>query len=450
LPASKNLFQIVDRLPGKNFDPSSSYRNSIVYTANGNVALLPGDYGIPAMTYCMLSSGSSPSGHSYLLGELKGARATIIRDLNSRALPKFSYKDVQILSWSLQNGLSYEEMTLESQRIVDEILPERKAELKESFLKSFAREWDILSDKSHGLLPQFDETSETFLNEMSDLSVVIREMRNFRERVQQFGNDYSKLSEFIQINHVVEPPVNIRWNKISNNIYARFVTKGHYQDIGEIQLRVLHTPRKIATAGDSRVEVDLNSLIADPQSPSVQPLSFSALYGANGVLVLPAIADAPLLMTALVAAVITATVVDWDDFSKLADLSVNIKLPELHQQIDLGNRALQKAHDELEKPLRDLKIIDRKMKNTSTNEKSNTREYKKSGGEKALEEDFDKINAPVTPAKDGRDMKILPDGKKVVKRPALNDAPPTLELQPENTRVWPESKLRIKIRYGDQ
>ena len=50
-------------------------------------------------------------------------------------------------------------------------------------------------------------------------------------------------------------------------------------------------------------------------------------------------------------------------------------------------------------------------------------------------------------AKDGMDVKTLPDGTKIIKRPNAEKGP-TLEVQPpENDLGYPDDRIRVKVRY---
>jgi len=95
---------------------------------------------------------------------LQGAKANIIREVNTKAIPQYSSGDVQILSWSIQNGLSYDEMTKTSREIIDKVVPELKSQLRESFLENFSEKWNQLSKATNGVLPGFGETSDTLLS----------------------------------------------------------------------------------------------------------------------------------------------------------------------------------------------------------------------------------------------------------------------------------------------
>lgn len=453
-PAGRLDYPLTQKLPGPTFDPYKVFSGELKYDSNGNLLLLQGDYVIPVMTYCMKHSGTSPIGHIYSLSKLEGTRAVMIRELNLRAPPKFNGQDIQIVSWSLQAGLAYDEMTKISKNIIDEVIPQFKSELKESFLSILEKKWDRASNASHGLFPTFANSSDDLLNELGIVGQKINEIRKFKNRLHDVGNDYSRLSELINITSNLNKKEisETSWSQISNNIYARFVTDGHFQDIGFVQIRILAgglntaQKREINSTSINDVVFDLLSLLANPNSDVIQPLTFSPLYGFAGVMVLPALADSPLAATMILAAVLAAKTIDWDSFFKLYDLLKDSSYPQVQKELDKGIHALQDAHDELEKPLREAGIINGKTKDTSTDKKNDTRQYDKSGGEKELEKDFDKLPGETQISSDGTEYKVLPNGSKVVKRP-LEDGKPTLEVQPSKNNPKIYKGLRIKVRY---
>lgn len=450
-PASSGVFPIVDRLPGGVFRAPT--KNSLGYASTGHLVLLPGDYIVPVMTYCMNSHGSSPDAHPYTLSKLAGPMANVIREINLRALPEFSPNDVQILSWSIQNGLSYEDMTSKSREIIDRIIPDLTPELKKSFLKRFADEWDILSRKSRGFLPSFERASDEFIAQLGETGKAINEMRRFRQHLKEVGNDFTSLSQMIELPGRTEASnVEPKWSKISENVYARFLTQGHFQQIAEIQIRILsdnpmRSPSSVVPK--SGVVVDLSSWVANPRSRAIQPLSLSALYGFSGVLVTPQIAANPVLMGVLLGAVIASVPIDWNAFDELNMLSNDLNNSKIKSLIDQGNKALHEARDKMEKPLRELGIIKPGEVPTPAKPSKPTRQYEKSGGVRDLQRDFDKIPGEVTSPEPDVDLKILPNGDRVVKRPEgdIENKRPTLEIQPAKTDNRVDSRRRIKVRY---
>lgn len=450
-PVERSSYPLIQKMPGPAFNSSNINNHKLVYDINGNLLLSPGDYVIPVMTYCMKPAGSSPSGHIYSLSKLEGTRGMMIRELNLKSSPKFNVQDIQIVSWSLQAGLSYDEMTNESRKIIDEAIPQYKPQLRESFISVLEKKWDKVSDNSHGLIPSFEESSENLLQELGDVGQKIIEIKNFKARLYDAGNDYSRLSELINTTSAFSKKENSEtaWSKISDNVYARFVTAGHFQEIGFIQIRVLEESQKrvINSNSVSDIVFDLASLIANPNSDSVQPLSFSPIYGYEGVMILPALIENPLVATMVLAAVLAAKNVDWDSFFKLYDLLKNSNYRQVKKEIENGVRALQEAHDELEKPLREAGIINGKTKETSTREKNKVREYEKLGGDKELQQDFDKLPGKTSTSGDGTEVKIISSDSKATKRPNKGDRPPILEIQPLKDSSRFKNNLRVKVRY---
>jgi hypothetical protein len=130
----KSAYPTVSKLPGASFDPRKTIKSSFEYDSKGRLLLNPGDYTFPVMTYCMKSSASSPAGHVYSLSQLTGKRAKIIRELNLLAPVKYVTDEIQMVSWGLQNGLSYEELGKLGQEMIDSVIPQYKSELRESVL----------------------------------------------------------------------------------------------------------------------------------------------------------------------------------------------------------------------------------------------------------------------------------------------------------------------------
>lgn len=441
-----NSYSIVKSLPGPSFNLNKINQSEMSYDKSGNLLLSPGDYVVPVMTYCMKQSGESPDRHIYSLSRLSGKRAHIIRELNLKAAPKFSFEDIQIVSWSLQAGLSYSEMAKETQKIIDEIIPGFEPELKESFLKILEKKWDSISDKSRGILPPFDDGIDDTLNELGDTGQKIKDLRKFTSRLDEVGHDYSGLNDLIEVTSPKKKQTDTPWSKISENVYARFVTDGHFQEIGFVQIRILTEAqvRTFSSTSTRKASVNLASLIANPHSNSIQPLSFTPLYGFLGVVTTPALSQAPLAGAALLAAILASQTIDWDAFFELKDILEDSQDAQIKQELEKGHKALRKEHDELEKPLKEAGIISGKNKKSSVKESKKVRQYIKPGGIDQLHKDFDKLPGIPSQAKDGLETKTLPDGTTIVKRPRNQ----TIEVQaPKNDSRYPDDKIKVKVRY---
>jgi len=419
-------------------------QTSFSISESGDFLLSPGDYSIPIMAYCMKSSSASPAGHTYTLSRMEGKLAPIIRKLNLKAPYHFSSSDIQIVLWSLQAGLSYEEMTEESQRIIDQVIPEHREELREFFLSSIERKWDRLSEQSAGKLPNLSESISRLPGEAGTR---LKEMRDFRNKLREVGHDYEELSRLIDTTSSNKKRSETPWSKVSENIYTRFVTEGSFEDIGFLQVRVLaESGRKINSESEPRYSLNITSLVANPNNQEIQPLSFSPLFGMAGVVATTQIATNPRASALLIVLALAVYPMNWDDFFKLEEILKDVDNKDIQKEIEKGKKTLRKEHDELEKPLKETGIISGKTKKTSIKESDRVREYKKTGGIEQLEKDYEKVEG--TPSKvDGLDLKTLSDGTKILKRPQTDNGP-TLEVQPgKNNPKYPDEKIRIKVRY---
>ncbi len=314
-PSARELYSTVKKLPGKPFDPSQYFGN-LLNLSNGVLRLSPGDYVVPVMTYCMQSSGSSPAAHQYGLGKLSGKRASAIHDLNARGLSQFTPEDIQVLSWSIQNGILYEEMSAKSKEIINKIIPEHKEDLKLSFYQSLIDKWNVVA-KNTGL-PHFEELTDEALSSLGSFGESVKAIQGFRKKISEHGYEYENLSSLISLPGPSSEREITSWSQISENVYARFLTSGHYLNIGELQIRVVGRSRVPQVIKDNLSIVDVSALIADPGMAQIQPLSFSALSGVLAIGVLPVEAS-PLLAAAVIAAILTEKAIDWNAFSQAVE-----------------------------------------------------------------------------------------------------------------------------------
>ncbi|MGE3609706.1 MAG: hypothetical protein AB7I27_09000 [Bacteriovoracaceae bacterium] len=450
-PPKWSTYPIVQNLPDNSFDPRKTIKSLFTYDSKGRLVLLPGDYTFPVMTYCMSSEAQSPAGHIYSLSKLGGKRAKVIRELNLLAPAKYFTHEIQMVSWGLQNGLSYEELGKLGQEMIDSVIPHYKLELQESILTGIEKKWNRASELSEGILPYFNESTEILKKNLGELGKRIQEMREYKNHLREFGYDYRKLSEKINTTTSSKRRGETPWSKISNNVYARFITENSFGEIGYLQVRVLayDSGREINSENNKQQIFDLVSLIANPNSDAIQPLTFSPLYGVTGTIVLtPSLSRHPLAGALLLASVLSAKYVDWEAFFNLYDILQDSNDRDIQKEIKRGIRVLRKEHDILEKPLKEAGIISGKDKKTSIKEKNEVREYRKPGGEEQLQKDFDKIEGVPSKKKGGIETKTLSDETTVVKRPKDGDTPATLEVQPpEGDSRYPDSKIRVKVRY---
>ena len=255
-----NEFTTVNILPGNPFSRVIR-RQQIEYAKTGEMLLSSGDYIIPVMTFCLDRHASSPSGFLYNLSTLQGSRRQIIRELTMRGMPRYFSRDLQVLIWSLQAGLSYAELNKDGQKIIDDLLPERRQELDQSFLEKIKNDWNKISEKTNGHLPKFDVVSNEFLIGLGEIGNSIIQIKNRVQEIKDSNFDYQILSQVIDVRNKINKAQETPWTKVSDQIYARFVTEGHYQEIGYVEVRVLNVYkiRTVNSVRESKVSFDLSS-----------------------------------------------------------------------------------------------------------------------------------------------------------------------------------------------
>ncbi len=102
-------------------------------------------------------------------------------------------------------------------------------------------------------------------------------------------------------------------------------------------------------------------------------------------------------------------------------------------------------YDELEKPLRDLGIINKNSKDISENSWG-ARNYKNPGGREAAKRDFEKVPGKEQSSNDPDvRVKVLENGERVVLR-IKDKRAPTIEMQPKDAGRGSDN-TRIKVRY---
>jgi hypothetical protein len=289
--SSEAVFPTVAQLPGAGFNPQAlpgTLISQIRSSPDGSVTLPPGDYRIPVNVFCMKVSAHSPAAHRYLLAPLKGKWADVVTALNARSAgTSIPHTRLQVLSWNLQAGMKYEELTPELRAIVDQLLPDYKSRLSRSFYEQIESTWGQLSGTIPGL-PSMDAS----LGRLGDVGRAIVTLRQTRNTLMQYGNSFEDLSRTFVLRGQTNSgdSANTPWSRISPQVYARFVTQGNYADPGELQVRVL--PASVSLGGlglrvattnlagvpplaATPVKVPLAGLVGEPQDASVQPLSMS-------------------------------------------------------------------------------------------------------------------------------------------------------------------------------
>jgi hypothetical protein len=270
LSSTKASYPTVDRLPGEAFNPTQAEVNGRTVTLdNTGKAVLPaGDYLVPVDVFCMKHNASSPAAQRYLLAPLKGKLADVIAALNSRSTGQgINHGQLQVLSWNLQAGMKYDDMTPENKAIIDKLIPDHKSKLTKNFLETIESTYNRFAPA----VPGMPSSINSALDRLGDVGRTFSQIRQVQSELRQYGNDYSALSRLLTSSDrgngfQAGGEANTPWSQIGDRLYGRLVTENGYSGPARLQLRALP---------GQPVAFKLTETVADPQTPSIQPLSMS-------------------------------------------------------------------------------------------------------------------------------------------------------------------------------
>jgi hypothetical protein len=319
-PSSRTRFPTVDVLPGAS--PFSPWAGSESYApaGSGKLKLKAGDYEFVVLPYCLKASGSSPPAHRYTLARLSGARSQALRDLHARSTSssQWTHSDIQMVSWKIQSGVPFNKFTPKDQQLVSALIHRHQDQLNHSFLDELREKWNQFS-KSTGAFPSYEATERSLLADLGPFGQRLAEMRDAHADLIRLGNDYRNFSERIGISASGEEERSpTPWSQLGNRTFARFVTEGRFLQHGRLQVRVMPEVRSTLSETDSElgeVELDIASLVGDPDAPGIQPLGLSPMVfaGTAGVLALNSTHRS--IVAALLLSLIAAQYTDWEAVS---------------------------------------------------------------------------------------------------------------------------------------
>ncbi|MBE9234302.1 hypothetical protein IQ231_22295 [Cuspidothrix issatschenkoi LEGE 03284] len=120
------LYPTTSQVPGGQFTPQTLYLNAV----NSSQVIPPGDYEIPVHYYCTKVYTLNGAGNRYRLARLNGRLSNVLSTLYQRAsLNKVPIQDIQVLSWSIQSGVSYDNLSSSSKQLVNQLIPDYRQQL---------------------------------------------------------------------------------------------------------------------------------------------------------------------------------------------------------------------------------------------------------------------------------------------------------------------------------
>jgi len=279
-----DLYPTLDALPGAPFAPLSgaaantaigSIITQLKASNTGTVSLAPGDYAVAVRQFCMSHARPARSPLAFVLGAMRGKRAPAIIAMNSRASSTpYQFSPIQGTSWTIQGGLGYSDFSPQFRSVVDTLIPDYKSQLGSSTLDDIQGKWSSLSSALGG--PSLD----SILGQLGGAGRLVTELRDERSQIISQANDFNSLSRtFAPLQAADVSTLDSPWAVVSPTVWMRLVTRGHYGDVGTMQIRV---------AGAGQTTVPLISSIGygrcTPQiTPNgqayacTQPLSFEVV-----------------------------------------------------------------------------------------------------------------------------------------------------------------------------
>jgi hypothetical protein len=279
-----DLYPTIDALPGAPFAPISgtaantaigSIITQLKQSNTGTVSLAPGDYAVAVRLFCMSHARPARAPLAFVLGAMRGKRAPAIIAMNSRASSTpYQFGPIQTTSWTIQGGLGYTDFAPPQKSVVDTLIPDYKSQLGTSTLDDIQGKWGSLSSAIGG--PSLD----SILGQLGGAGQLVVELRDERSQIISQAADFNALSRtFAPIQAADVSTLTSPWSVVSPTLWMRLVTRGHYGDVGTVQIRV-------AGAGPSTVPL-ISSIGYGRCTPQItpqgqayactQPLSFEAL-----------------------------------------------------------------------------------------------------------------------------------------------------------------------------
>lgn len=289
-----HVYPTVAALPGPPFHPAAarvlrlSGERSVIAqldsSKTGIVVLGSGDYVVPVRVFCTDIHRHAYAPFVYLLGPLQGTRAAVLARMYARAAtvdPDFG--SLQSLSWALQAGSKFEQLSSPSQQLFMRLIPRDREAIEEGFLESLRGRWGEISSTIPGV-PGFDQA----LGQMGGLGTAIQQLRDAQNELRNAADFDSLRSELVlgpigaTDNNLLSTPWSVPWA----GTYIRLLTAGAFGSLGVLEIRV--------TAAHGRVPVTDN-IGYPPRCPQCQPLTMRPKY--NGVPA-PALPGVPAVMAA--------------------------------------------------------------------------------------------------------------------------------------------------------
>ncbi|QIR39889.1 hypothetical protein HCG51_26400 [Tolypothrix sp. PCC 7910] len=239
----QDAYPTVSQLPGAEFTPLENNLEKFYRVLNNGKIIMelpPGDYSISTYVFSMKYFAYAPGeSETFLLAPLNGKQANAIAALNSRFVARGIERDtIQSLSWAIQAGTKYEELSTEQQAIVQQLIPEYKEQLSKTFWDTLQNAWGKVASTFPGA-----PSLKNLIGQLGPTAEMLKTFQKARDIIQQYGDDYNGLESAIVLpgnadSSDYSPYPRGLWSKISDRIYARLLPT-NLGSPGTLDIRIL-------------------------------------------------------------------------------------------------------------------------------------------------------------------------------------------------------------------
>jgi hypothetical protein len=260
------FYDSVATLPGEAFAPQFLPLSSLP----PDTLIPPGDYEIPAHFYCTKIYSFDGRGNRFALARLSGRMSDVLSALYDRASrnPEITTNDVQGLSWAIQTGISYNDLSTSQKALVDQLIPDYRDRMRASLIDQLTETTNRVSRLSGNRLPGVNQ----ILNDLGSVGDVINSLLQARQQILQTSYSSQALAEefapqrdvFLQGGVEATP-----WSVVEENVYLRFIAPDGALNDGIVQVRIIGD--KYTEVDNEYTEIDGSYLLAQATIPLPRP-----------------------------------------------------------------------------------------------------------------------------------------------------------------------------------
>jgi hypothetical protein len=143
---------------------------------------------------------------------------------------------VQVLSWSLQTGIAYDDLGAEQRALVDRLIPDYRAQMQLGLTEKIMRDWKAWSSWFPLMSP------EVILAQMGEVGTYLSMLMRARQDILYRNYSYDMLWAVFAPRRDAPAPVDqdkTPWSRIHQRIYMRFIAPYGAKHDGVIQLRIV-------------------------------------------------------------------------------------------------------------------------------------------------------------------------------------------------------------------